>query len=130
MVSKRKAKKTAINTIVVKKRKSVKEMSVKELLLSPEFRANVQRLISELQNERKQKSGLVNVSLKRHPIDYLNLDANYLIAEYAAILNKNSQLSSNSREFIKAVCEDAAIKTIKQLQDNETERNVRNRDNQ
>lgn len=129
MVSKRKSKKMAVNTIVVKKQKSVKEMSVKELLLSPEFRANVQKLISELQDKRKHKNGLVNVSLKRHPIDYLNLDVNYLIAEYAAILNKNSQLSSNSREFIKAVCEHAAGKTIKQLQDNETAREVRHGDN-
>lgn len=129
MVSKRKAKKTAINTIVVKKRKSVKEMSVKELLLSPEFKTNLQKIVLELQGERKAKNGLVGQNFKRHPIDYLNLDANYLIAEYAAILNKNSQLSSNSREFIKVVCEDAAIKTIKQLQDNETAREVRHGDN-
>ena len=129
MVSKRKAKKTAVNTIVVKKQKSVREMSVKELLLSSEFKKNLQKVVSELQDERKQKSGLVNVSLKRHPIDYLNLDVNYLIAEYAAILNKNSQLSSNSREFIKAVCEHSARKTIKQLQDNETAREVCHGDN-
>lgn len=129
MVSKRKAKKIVTKPVVAKKQKPVKEMSVKELLLSSEFRANVQKLVSELQDERKHKNGLVNTSLKRHPIDYLNLDANYLIAEYAAILNKKSQLSSNSREFIKAVCEDAAIKTIKQLQDNETAREVRHGDN-
>ncbi|WP_281724456.1 hypothetical protein [Hoylesella shahii] len=119
----------AVNTIVVKKQKSVKEMSVKELLLSPEFKTNLQKIVLELQGERKAKNGLVGQNLKRHPIDYLNLDVNYLIAEYAAILNKNSQLSSNSREFIKAVCEDAAIKTIKQLQDNETAREVRHGDN-
>lgn len=129
MVSKRKAKKIVTKPVVAKKQKPVREMSVKELLLSSEFRANVQKLVSELQDERKYKNGLVNTSLKRHPIDYLNLDANYLIAEYAAILNKNSQLSSNSREFIKAVCDDAARKTIKQLQDNETAREVRHGDN-
>ena len=59
MVSKRKAKKIVTKPVVAKKRKEVKEMSVKELLLSPEFRTNVQKLISELQDERKQKSGLV-----------------------------------------------------------------------
>lgn len=129
MVSKRKAKKIVTKPVVAKKQKPVREMSVKELLSSHEFRANVQKLISKLQDERKAKNVLVNVSLKRHPIDYLNLDANYLIAEYAAILNKNIQLSSNSREFIKAICEDAAIKTIKQLQDNETAREVCHGDN-
>lgn len=125
MVSKRKAKKIVTKPVVAKKQKPVKEMSVKELLLSSEFRANVQKLVSELQDERKYKNGLVGQNLKRHPIDYLNLDANYLIAEYAAILNKNCQLSSNSREFIKAVCENAAIKTIKQLEEDETAREVR-----
>jgi hypothetical protein len=130
MVSKRKAKKTAVNTIVVKKRKSVKEMSIKELLLSPEFKRTLKKVVSELQNERKQKSVLYNkYELKRHPIDYINLDAAYLTIEYAAILNKKSQLSSNVRQFIKAVCEDAARKTIKQLQDNETAREVRHGDN-
>ena len=129
MVSKRKAKKIVTKPVVAKKQKPVKEMSVKELLLSSEFRANVQKLVSELQNERKFKNGLVNTSPKRHPIDYLNLDVNYLITEYSAILNKKSQLSSNSREFIKAVCEHSARKTIKQLQENETAREVRHGDN-
>ena len=130
MVSKRKAKKTAVNTIVVKKQSAVKEMSVKDLLLSPEFKRNLKKVVSELQGERKQKSVLYNkYELKRHPIDYINLDAAYLTIEYAAILNKKSQLSSNVRQFIKAVCEDAARKTIKQLQDNETAREVRHGDN-
>nr|DAM96612.1 MAG TPA: hypothetical protein [Caudoviricetes sp.] len=131
MVSKRKSKKMAVNTIVVKKAKSVKEMSVKELLLSSEFNRTLKKVVSDLQNERKQKSGLYDkYELKRHPIDYINLDAAYLTIEYAAILNKKSKLSSNSRQFIKELCEDAARKTIKQLQENETERNVRNGDNQ
>nr|DAV45531.1 MAG TPA: hypothetical protein [Caudoviricetes sp.] len=130
MVSKRKAKKTAVNTIVVKKQSAVKEMSVKDLLLSPEFKRTLKKVVSELQGERKKKSGLYNkYELKRHPIDYINLDAAYLTIEYAAILNKKSQLSSNVRQFIKAVCEDAARKTIKQLQDNETAREVRHGDN-
>lgn len=130
MVSKRKAKKTAVNTIVVKKQSAVKEMSVKDLLLSPEFKRTLKKVVSELQNKRKQKSGLYNkYELKRHPIDYINLDAAYLTIEYAAILNKKSQLSSNVRQFIKAVCEDAARKTIKQLQDNETAREVCHGDN-
>ena len=130
MVSKRKSKKMAVNTIVVKKAKSVKEMSVKELLLSPEFNRTLKKVVSDLQGERKQKSGLYNqYELKRHPIDYINLDAAYLTIEYAAILNKKSQLSSNVRQFIKAICEDAARKTIKQLQDNETAREVRHGDN-
>nr|DAE83597.1 MAG TPA: hypothetical protein [Caudoviricetes sp.] len=130
MVSKRKAKKTAVNTIVVKKQSAVKEMSVKDLLLSPEFKRTLKKVVSELQGERKQKSVLYNkYELKRHPIDYINLDAAYLTIEYAAILNKKSQLSSNVRQFIKAVCEDAARKTIKQLQDNETAREVRHGDN-
>lgn len=130
MVSKRKAKKTAVNTIVVKKQSAVKEMSVKDLLLSPEFKRTLKKVVSELQNKRKQKSGLYKkYELKRHPIDYINLDAAYLTIEYAAILNKKSQLSSNVRQFIKAVCEDAARKTNKQLQDNETAREVRHGDN-
>lgn len=130
MVSKRKAKKTAVNTIVVKKQSAVKEMSVKDLLLSPEFKRTLKKVVSELQGERKKKSVLYNkYELKRHPIDYINLDAAYLTIEYAAILNKKSQLSSNVRQFIKAVCEDAARKTIKQLQDNETAREVRHGDN-
>mgnify|MGYP000951765068 CR=1 FL=1 len=128
MVSKRKAKKIVTKPVVAKK--PVKEMSVKELLLSSEFKRTLKKVVSELQNERKQKSVLYNKhELKRHPIDYINLDAAYLTIEYAAILNKKSQLSSNVRQFIKAICDDAARKTIKQLQDNETAREVRHGDN-
>lgn len=130
MVSNRKAKKIVTKPVVAKKQKAVKEMSVKELLLSPEFNRTLKKVVSDLQGERKRKSGLYNqYELKRHPIDYINLDAAYLTIEYAAILNKKSKLSSNSRQFIKAVCEDAARKTIKQLQENETAREVRHGDN-
>nr|DAV88706.1 MAG TPA: hypothetical protein [Caudoviricetes sp.] len=130
MVSKRKAKKIVTKPVVAKKQKPVKEMSVKELLLSSEFKRTLKKVVLELQNERKQKSVLYNkYELKRHPIDYINLDAAYLTIEYAAILNKKSKLSSNARQFIKELCEDAARKTIKQLQDNETAREVRHGDN-
>lgn len=111
------------------KAKHVEDYTVKDLLLTAEFKSNVKKIIDELRAERKEQNIFAhshNSELKRHPIDTLNLDTDYLLTQYVAILNKNCTLSSNQRYFIKAVCDEAARKTIKQLQEDESARNLNN----
>lgn len=125
-----KKKQTERKKDMAEQAKHVADYTVKDLLLTAEFKSNVKKIIDELRTERKQQNMFAysrNVELKRHPIDTLNLDTDYLLVQYVAILNKNCTLSSNQRYFIKAVYDEAARKTIKQLQEDESARNLNNR---
>ena len=130
MTSKRKQKKEQANPVRIKQRKSVEAYTMRDLLQTKAFSKNAQDIINWLKSERKDqaiKAHIAGKELKRHPIEYLDLKPVEFVKQYAAILNKNCNLSANARYFIKAVGDDAAKRTIKQLRENETERNISDR---
>lgn len=130
MTSKRKQKKEQAKPMPAKRKKCVDEYTVRDLLQTRQFTTNAQNIIKSLKSERKAQAIKANMGgneLKRHPIDYLNLTPVEFVKQYAAILNKNCDLSANARYFIKAVGDDAAKRTIKQLREDETERNISDR---
>ena len=102
------------------KKKPLSEYTVADLILTAEFQKNAENIINGLKAERRdyrEKAYMAGREMKRHPIDYLDLSAGNFIVEYTAVLSKNSSLSSVCRSFIKAIGDEAAQRTIKQLQD-------------
>lgn len=89
----------------------VKEMTISDVLKTPEFYNNLKVVISDLENTRRNARISANAPLKRHPIDRLQ------------------GYSSSERTFILNVGGEAFNKTMKQFVDQEKKDNEEKRDN-
>lgn len=117
-------------------RKKVKEMSIEDVIRTPEFSANlIDKLNSLLRLRRKarisaEKAGM---SLKSHPIDRL-VNGEMYSAErfkrtYMECLNKeNKTYSASVRYFIISVGNEVFNRTMVKLLDDEKERDKRDGD--
>lgn len=102
----------------------LKTATVADILQTPEYRDNVQKLLDLLWESRQKarfKARMHNQELKAHPIDKLRengilKDAAVFIAEYAAVINKTSKWSASARDYIREVGTSAYITTIKNFQ--------------
>lgn len=113
----------------------LKKMTVADVLKTPEYESQLQRLMDVIWESREQareKAILRNQILKAHPIDGLHEVGIWqpveMIAEYMAVIDKKSKLPEAAREYIREVGTSAYINTLKQFQ-NETKGNKRIRKN-
>lgn len=113
----------------------LKKMTVADVLKTPEYVANLEKLLNLLWESRQKarfKAHLNNQELKAHPIDKLH-DSGYwqteqFIVEYSNVIDKKSRLSSAQREYIREVGTSAYYNTINPIL-NETKGNKRVRKN-
>ena len=101
----------------------LKKSTVADILQTPEYADNLQKLLDLLWNSRQQareKATLNNRILKAHEIDRLHekgyWQASTFIEEYKSVINKTSRLSASEREYIREVGTSAYVTTIKQIQ--------------
>lgn len=113
----------------------LKKMTVADILQTPEYADNLQKLLDLLWNSRQQareKAALNNRILKAHEIDRLHekgyWQAKTFIEEYKSVINKTSRLAASEREYIREVGTSAYVTTIKNFQ-NEKKGNNRHRNN-
>lgn len=109
----------------------LKKMTVADVLKTPEYTDNLQKLLDLLWESRQKarfKAHAHNQELKTHPIDRLHEDGIWnvkeFIYEYMAVIDKESQYSAAARDYIREVGTSAYINTLKQFQ-NETKANKR-----
>lgn len=98
----------------------VKEMTISDVLKTPEFYNNLKVVISDLENIRRNAGISANAPLKRHPIDRLQekgvFEPGQMTVLYASAMDKKLQgYSSSERTFILKVGGEAFNKTIKHL---------------
>lgn len=98
----------------------VKEMTIADVLKTPEFYNNLKVVISDLENIRRNAGISANAPLKRHPIDRLQekgvFEPGQMTVLYASAMDKKLQgYSSSERTFILKVGGEAFNKTIKHL---------------
>lgn len=98
----------------------VKEMTISDVLKTPEFYNNLKVVISDLENTRRNAGISANAPLKRHPIDRLQekgvFEPGQMTVLYASAMDKKLQgYSSSERKFILKVGGEAFNKTIKHL---------------
>lgn len=111
----------------------LKKMTVADILQTPEYSDNLQKLLDLLWKSRKeahQKATLNNRILKAHEIDRLHekgyWQASTFIEEYKSVINKTSRLSASEREYIREVGTSAYVTTIKNFQnENKGKKRVR-----
>lgn len=106
----------------------VKEMTISDVLKTPEFYNNLKVVISDLENIRRKARISANAPLKRHPIDRLQekgvFEPGQMTVLYASAMDKKLQgYSSSERTFILKVGGEAFNKTMKQLVDQEKKDN-------
>lgn len=106
----------------------VKEMTISDVLKTPEFYNNLKVVISDLENIRRNAGISANEPLKRHPIDRLQergvFEPGQMTVLYANAMDKKLQgYSSSERKFILEVGGEAFNITIKQLVDQEKKDN-------
>lgn len=106
----------------------VKEMTISDVLKTPEFYNNMKVVISDLENTRKKAAMMANAPLKRHPIDRLQekgvFEPGQMTVLYASAMDKKLQgYSSSERTFILNVGGEAFNKTMKQFVDQEKKDN-------
>lgn len=97
----------------------LKKMTVADVLKTPEYVANLEKLLNLLWESRQKarfKAHSNNQELKAHPIDKLH-DSGYwqteqFIVEYSNVIDKKSRLSSAQREYIREVGTSAYYNTI------------------
>lgn len=112
----------------------VKEMTISDVLKTPEFYNNLKVVISDLENIRRNARKSANAPLKRHPIDRLQekgvFEPGQMTVLYANAIDKKLQgYSSSERKFILEVGGEAFNITMKQLVDQEKKDNEEKRDN-
>lgn len=98
----------------------VKEMTISDVLKTPEFYNNLKVVISDLENTRRNAEISANAPLKRHPIDRLQekgvFEPGQMTVLYASAMDKKLQgYSSSERKFILKVGGEAFNKTMKHL---------------
>lgn len=101
----------------------LKNMTVGDVLKTPEYLDNLTRLLDllwESRQQARQKAVLNYRILKAHEIDRLHekgyWQASIFIEEYKSVINKTSRLSASEREYIREVGTSAYVTTIKQIQ--------------
>lgn len=111
----------------------LKKMTVSDVLKTPEYVANLEKLLNLLWESRQKarfKAHSNNQELKAHPIDNLH-DCGYwqteqFIAEYINVIDKKSRLSSAQRAYIREVGTSAYYNTINPiLNENKGKKRVR-----
>ena len=106
----------------------VKDMTISDVLKTPEFYNNLNMVISDLQITRRKAEISANAPLKRHPIDRLQekgvFEPGQMTVLYASAMDKKLQgYSSSERTFILNVGGEAFNKTMKQFIDREKKEN-------
>lgn len=101
-----------------------KEMTISDVLKTPEFYNNLKVVISDLENIRRNARISANAPLKRHPIDRLQekgvFEPGQMTVLYASAMDKKLQgYSSSERTFILNVGGEAFNKAMKILLENE-----------
>lgn len=109
----------------------VKDMTISDVLKTPEFYNNLNMVISDLQMTRREAEISANAPLKRHPIDRLQekgvFEPGKMTILYASAMDKKLQgYSSSERTFILKVGGEAFNKTMKQFVDREKKDNETN----
>lgn len=109
----------------------VKDMTISDVLKTPEFYNNLKVVISDLENTRRNAGISANAPLKRHPIDRLQekgvFEPGKMTVLYASAMDKKLQgYSSSERTFILNVGGEAFNKTMKQFVDREKKENETN----
>lgn len=110
----------------------VKEMTISDVLKTPEFYNNLKVVISDLENTRRNAGISANAPLKRHPIDRLQekevFEPGQMTVLYASAMDKKLQgYSSSERTFIlKRRRRGFFNKTMKQFIDQEKKDNETN----
>ena len=109
----------------------VKEMTISDVLKTPEFYNNMKVVISDLENTRKKAAMMANAPLKRHPIDRLQekgvFEPGQMAVLYATAMDKKLRgYSSSERKFILQVGGEAFNITVKQLVEKEKKDNETN----
>jgi monomeric isocitrate dehydrogenase len=102
----------------------VKEMTISDVLKTPEFYNNLKVAISDLENTRRKAGMMAGAPLKRHPIDRLQergvFEPGQMTVLYASAMDKKLQgYSSSERTFILNVGGEAFNKAMKILLENE-----------
>lgn len=117
-------------------KKKVKEMSIEDVIRTPEFSANLTdklNSILRLRSEARISAGKAGTSLKSHPIDRL-VNGEMYSAErfkrtYMECLNKeNKTYPATVRYFIISVGNEVFNRTMVKLLDDEKERDKRDGD--
>lgn len=98
----------------------VKEMTISDVLKTPEFYNNLKVVIPDLENIRRNARISANAPLKRHPIDRFQekgvFEPGQMTVLYASAMDKKLQgYSSSERTFILKVGGEAFNKTMKHL---------------
>lgn len=106
----------------------VKDMTISDVLKTPEFYNNLNMVIPDLQITRREAEISANAPLKRHPIDRLQekgvFEPGQMTVLYASAMDKKLQgYSSSERTFILNVGGEAFNKTMKQFVDREKKEN-------
>ena len=104
--------------------KELKDMTISDVLKTPEFYNNLKVVISDLGNIRRNARISANAPLKRHPIDRLQekgvFEPGQMTVLYASAMDKKLQgYSSSERTFILNVGGEAFNKAMKILLENE-----------
>lgn len=101
----------------------LKKSTVADILQTPEYGDNLQKLLDLLWGSRqqaRQKAQMRNQQLKAHEIDRLHAKGYWqttvFIEEYKAVINKTSRLSASEREYVQEVGTSAYVTTIKNFQ--------------
>lgn len=112
----------------------VKDMTISDVLKTPEFYNNLKVVISDLENTRRKAGMMAAEPLKRHPIDRLQergvFEPGQMTVLYTNATDKKLQgYSSSERKFILEVGGEAFNITMKQFVDQEKKDNEEKRDN-
>lgn len=104
--------------------KELKDMTISDVLKTPEFYNNLKVVISDLEKNRRNAGISANAPLKRHPIDRLQekgvFEPGQMTVLYASAMDKKLQgYSSSERTFILNVGGEAFNKAMKILLENE-----------
>lgn len=104
--------------------KELKDMTISDVLKTPEFYNNLKVVISDLGNIRRNAGISANAPLKRHPIDRLQekgvFEPGQMTVLYASAMDKKLQgYSSSERTFILNVGGETFNKAMKILLENE-----------
>lgn len=104
--------------------KELKDMTISDVLKTPEFYNNLKVVISDLGKIRRKAEISANAPLKRHPIDRLQekgvFEPGQMTVLYASAMDKKLQgYSSSERTFILNVGGEAFNKAMKILLENE-----------
>lgn len=114
--------------------KELKDMTISDVLKTPEFYNNLKVVISDLGNIRRNAGISANAPLKRHPIDRLQekgvFEPGQMTVLYASAMDKKLQgYSSSERTFILNVGGEAFNKAMKILLENEKKEFLSDGDN-